>query len=100
MLGKPAGNDLRQGTITLPLIYAVANGGSPALTTIVQDPAPTDTALHAAVAEVIDRGGVERACADAQQYTRQAVEHLNRFPASRARQALIDLAAFVVERQQ
>ncbi len=100
VLGKPAGNDLRQGTITLPLIYAVANGGSSALTTIVQDPAPTDTALHAAVAEVIDRGGVERACDDAQEYTRQAMDHLNRFPASRARQALIDLAAFVVERQQ
>ena len=25
-LGKPAGNDLREGTITLPLIYAVAAG--------------------------------------------------------------------------
>lgn len=100
VLGKPSGNDLRQGTITLPLIYAVANGGSTALATIVNDPAPTDAALNAAVAEVIDRGGVERACADAQQYTRQAIAHLNRFPASRARQALIDLAAFVVERQQ
>ncbi len=100
VLGKPAGNDLRQGTITLPLIYAVANGGSAALTTIVKDPAPSDTALNAAVAEVIDRGGVERARADAQQYIWQAVAHLSHFPASRARQALIDLAAFVVERQQ
>lgn len=100
MLGKPVGNDLRQGTITLPLIYAVANSGRMALASIVNDPAPTDMTLHAAVAEVINCGGVAQAYADAQQYTRQAIAYLNRFPASPARQALIDLAAFVVERQQ
>src|SRR5205085_3347491 len=34
-LGKPAGNDLREGTITLPLIYAVDAGADPALAAIV-----------------------------------------------------------------
>ncbi|MEI6179680.1 MAG: polyprenyl synthetase family protein, partial [Chloroflexales bacterium] len=35
-LGKPAGNDLRQGTITLPLIYAVARTGSPRLRALIE----------------------------------------------------------------
>src|SRR5262249_37938685 len=41
-LGKPAGNDLRQGTITLPLLHAVAHGGSDFLRRIVDVSALSD----------------------------------------------------------
>lgn len=99
VLGKPAGNDLRQGTITLPLIYAVANGSSPLLTAIVNHPLPTDAEVAEAVAAVIAAGGVEQAIADARRYAERAVAHLERFPLSLAHDVLRDLATFVVERQ-
>jgi heptaprenyl diphosphate synthase/octaprenyl-diphosphate synthase len=97
-LGKPAGNDLRQGTITLPLIYAVARGGSPLLQQIVHEQ-PSEAAVQQALAEVLDRGGVAAALADARAYGQRAINHLQHFPASPAKRALIDLTAFVIERQ-
>lgn len=98
-LGKPAGNDLRQGTITLPLIYAVENGGSSLLREIIDMPDATDEQIARAVTEVIERGGVDRARADAALYAQRAIAHLERFPPSAARAALIDLTLFTVQRQ-
>lgn len=99
-LGKPAGNDLRQGTITLPLIYAVDNGGSALLHEIVDLPQPSPAAVTQAVAEVIRCGGVDRAYADAELYVDRAIDRLERFAPSPARHALTELAVFALERQQ
>lgn len=98
-LGKPAGNDLRQGTITLPLIYAVLDGGSPALRRIAFLPDVDEATLQAAILEVVERGGVERTLESARHFVAQALSHLDLFPSSRARDALIDLAYFTVERR-
>ncbi len=99
VLGKPAGNDLRQGTITLPLIYAVANSDSPLLSTIIEEPHLSDEQVAQAVAEVIACGGVERAIAHAYSYAERAVKHLERFPPSLAYDVLCELSHFVVARQ-
>ncbi len=98
-LGKPAGNDLRQGTITLPLIYALEATRSPRLRAIVETINPTDSTLAAAIAEVIVAGGVERALAEARQLVDRAVQQLAEFPASPAKRALIELAHFTVDRE-
>jgi heptaprenyl diphosphate synthase/octaprenyl-diphosphate synthase len=99
VLGKPAGNDLRQGTITLPLIHAVANGGSDFLRQIVHNANPSDADIARAVSEVITRDGVERARADARSYAERALAHLDRFPYSPGLRAMRDLVRFVLERQ-
>ncbi|MCG8351484.1 MAG: polyprenyl synthetase family protein [Chloroflexales bacterium] len=99
VLGKPAGNDLRQGTITLPLIYAVVQGRSKSLSEIINQSHPSAADIEGAVAEVITYGGVERALADAQRYVEQAIAHLAQFPATSARYTLYELARFVVNRQ-
>jgi heptaprenyl diphosphate synthase/octaprenyl-diphosphate synthase len=98
VLGKPAGNDLRQGTITLPLIYAVARTGNPQLRTIVERGHPSDGEVAAAIAEVVAVGGVEAALAEARRYIGQAIGHLAEFPPSGAQRALIDVAHFVISR--
>lgn len=97
-LGKPAGNDLRQGTITLPLIYAVAHNGSPLLHRIVEHPLMDDE-IAQTIAEVIERGGVQEALDTARNYARRAVSYLDGFRASPAHDTLAQLARFVVERQ-
>jgi heptaprenyl diphosphate synthase len=98
-LGKPAGNDLRQGTITLPLIYALEATRSPILRAMIEMAHPSDAAIEAAIDEVVAAGGVERALAEARQLVERAVQQLAEFPASPAKRALIELAHFTVDRE-
>jgi heptaprenyl diphosphate synthase/octaprenyl-diphosphate synthase len=97
-LGKPAGNDLREGTITLPLIYAVAAGGGGALAEVL-DARPIDEARIAWAIGEVRRLGTARAMQDARRYAETALTHLQSFPDSPARQALSQIAQFVVTRE-
>lgn len=99
-LGKPAGNDLREGTITLPLIYAVDAGGGPELAAMIDRRPPNEERIRWALAEVRRLGGAERALADARSYADRALTYLDGFPASSARQAIEEIARFVVTREQ
>lgn len=98
VLGKPAGNDLRQGTITLPLIYAVARSNNQQLRTILDQSEPSDAEVRSTIDAVLAVGGVDAAMAEARRYIEDAVGHLAIFPASSAQRSLIDIARFVVER--
>jgi heptaprenyl diphosphate synthase/octaprenyl-diphosphate synthase len=97
-LGKPAGNDLRQGTITLPLIYAVARTGSPRLRGVVEHGITSDSEVSETIAEVLAAGGVDAALAEARRFVNQAVGHLTEFPASPAHRSLVEVAQFVINR--
>lgn len=97
-LGKPAGSDLRQGTITLPLIYAMSRSDSLQLRAIVEHTSPSDSAVRAAVDEVIAVGGIEATMVEARRFISQAISHLAEFPPSPAQRALVEIAHFVVSR--
>jgi heptaprenyl diphosphate synthase/octaprenyl-diphosphate synthase len=97
-LGKPAGNDLREGTITLPLIYAVESGGGAQLTQVVEAHPPSEQQIAWAINEVRRLGGAERALDDARHYAERALSHLEGFPDSAAMHALGEIARFVVTR--
>ena len=97
-LGKPAGHDLREGTITLPLIMAVEAGGGSILHEVAHTEQPSDTLVAAAVAEVRRVGGTRLAMAEADRLIAHATARLNRFPESGARTSLIDLAEFALRR--
>jgi heptaprenyl diphosphate synthase/octaprenyl-diphosphate synthase len=99
-LGKPAGNDLREGTITLPLIYAVDAGADPALPAIVDMRSPDEERIRWTIDQVRRLGGTERAMQDAQRYAEGALSHLDLFPDSAAKHSLGDIARFVVTRGQ
>jgi geranylgeranyl pyrophosphate synthase len=96
-LGKPAGSDLRQGTITLPVIF-------------LREQLPHGSALRAD----IDRGTnipmvmeavlasdvLDRSIARADAYTRAARDALRIFPRSDAKEALLGLTEQVTSRQR
>jgi len=98
-LGKPAGNDLRQGTITLPLIYAIETTGSPRLRAVVEHSQTDDATIEAAITEVLAAGGADAAIDEARRYIDKAVGHLSIFPDSPTRRNLISLAQFVIDRE-
>lgn len=96
-LGKPAGSDLRHGVITLPLIYAMAEGGDTMLIDTLDS--QDETQIAWAVAEV-RRLGVARAYDEARRLIDRALDQLAVFPDTPPRQTLADIAAFVLEREQ
>lgn len=99
-LGKPAGHDLGEGTITLPVIYAVAMGAPPVVREAALADRPSLQQVQAAVAEVRKICATKRAFADAERLARQAAGHLDGFPDSPAKEALVDLAEFVLRRNK
>jgi heptaprenyl diphosphate synthase len=95
-LGKPSGNDLREGTITLPLIYAVAAGADGLIELL--DARPVDEARITWAIGEVRRLGVARALDDARAAIERALTHLEEFPDSPAKHALGEIARFVVTR--
>jgi heptaprenyl diphosphate synthase/octaprenyl-diphosphate synthase len=87
--------DMQRGVITLPLIYAVAQGGGAELAAVVDT---QDTAQLTWATSEVRRLGIAPARADAQRLVEQALAHLAAFPASAARQQLEAISRFVLQR--
>jgi heptaprenyl diphosphate synthase len=102
-IGKPAGNDLRQGMVTLPLIYALQehpyNGRHQAVYRLLNEQTHKEEDISAVVNWVVHSGSVEHAVEDATTYTDKARAALYRFPPSADRQVLDELIDFVVMRK-
>lgn len=96
-LGKPAGNDLRQGTITLPVILLAEQlpSGSPLLHHI-----RTGVRHGDVVGEVVQSGVLDTALQVARSHARRAVQALQLFPDGDAKGALVHLAETVIVRQR
>ena len=103
-IGKPAGNDLRQGMVTLPLIYALQeqprNGHYQQVHHLLNGAAHEEEDIRAVVNWVARGSGVERSLSDAYSYADKAREALYHSPASRDREILDELIDFVVERKR
>jgi heptaprenyl diphosphate synthase/octaprenyl-diphosphate synthase len=99
-LGKPAGNDLREGTWTLPLIYAITESDSPLLRELAHtlQPPPADRAPEL-LSAVIASGGTARAMEEARVIAAQAIDQLADFPPSKTIHALGEICDFVLSRQ-
>src|SRR5438876_5017587 len=103
-IGKPAGNDLRQGMVTLPLIYALQEqpkkGHYQRVHHLLNGTTHQEEDIRTVVNWVIKSSGVKRAYVDAHYYANKAREALYHFPASRDRNVLDELIDFVAERKR
>jgi len=101
-LGKAVGGDLRQRLVTLPVIYA-RDVVPAALFDAVYAPAdgdgaPPDDAVFNLLTAMRESTALDRCYADAQALVEQARRELADVPAGPARDALYDLAGYVVAR--
>lgn len=102
-IGKPAGNDLRQGMVTLPLIYALqeqpGDGLSQKVQPLLNGALHKEEDIQTVVHSVAQGYGVSQALADAHTYAHKARAALHHFPPSNNRDVLDELIDFVVSRR-
>lgn len=100
--GKPAGLDLREHKITLPLIAALSEMDQEErglVDALMADPTPSDGQIAGIIRIVERRGGIAAARQRAQHFAELAESELRLIPESRARDALRDCISYVLERQ-
>jgi len=98
-LGKPVGSDLRQGTVTLPLIFLRDEVPS----SLVSEAFGSDGQREEAIQEIAARArgsrAIERSYEEARKCADEAVSALHFTPPGDVRDLLVDLSRTVVDRQ-
>jgi heptaprenyl diphosphate synthase len=98
-IGKPAGNDIRQGIVTLPVIYALnVSSDAEELASIVTDPEMSNEMVQRALAIVRETDGVEMAKAKADEYLERARQAIPVNLPAEIREAFVQVADFIGNR--
>ncbi len=100
-LGKPVVNDLREGKVTLPLVYALqatSDEGRRKVEMVLKERGFVSIAAAEIVALVDQSGAVERTRHRARQFVDEACRTLESFPDSAYKRALEAIPQFVLSR--
>lgn len=95
-LGKPVGSDLKSGNLTAPVLFALEE--KPYLEVLVEREFAQSEDLDGALELIKDSQGIKRARELAAHHAKVAVEHLQDISPSESRQALINMADYVLSR--
>jgi len=99
-IGKPVGADLRQGTITLPLMYALREPAlAPRLRGLLAREPMSERDYDEVVGIVRDSPAIARAETHAHEFADRARSELRVFPPSQPREVLEKVCDYVVERR-
>jgi octaprenyl-diphosphate synthase len=102
-LGKPVGGDLREGKVTLPIIFLLRRGGDEAdrlIRTVVQDRAVSQDQWREILRLLREHRVIDVAYERAVEYANRAKGCLSAFPAGRERDALMALPDYVLARDR
>jgi Geranylgeranyl pyrophosphate synthase len=100
-LGKPTGNDIREGKITLPLLYAINNATPKEFAfhmNIIEKQDFTHDNISALINFAKQAGGITYAEQKLAENKQLAIDIINSLPESDARQSLLQLADYIAER--
>ena len=102
-LGKPTGNDIREGKVTLPLLYALQHAAPDEVETymtLLRSKVFTPVQVDQLIDFAIRKGGIEYAENRMRHYHSKAIELVDSYPDSDAKEALILLANYIIERKK
>jgi len=98
-VGKPVGSDLRRGVVTLPAIhYLDAHPDDRRIADALSNGQRDEQHIGHIVESIRASGAIKDSLADARDYARRSQRALNYLPESSARQALWDIAEYVITR--
>ena len=100
-IGKPTGNDFREGKVTLPLIYALSHTESPRHEEM-RRLADSDSLTTEQIETLIDfakaEGGIEYAYATMERLRAEARSILEPYPDNEAKRAFLSLFDYIIKR--
>jgi geranylgeranyl pyrophosphate synthase len=96
-LGKPSGNDLRQGTVTLPTLFFArqidkSSADWKLLSRVISDDDVGNADIHELIARIIQSGAIDRARGLALEYRDRGVARLDCIPDRDSRDLLYSWA--------
>ena len=100
-IGKPTGNDMKEGKLTLPVIHALLTTQNEEMFTLAQhvkDGTATQDMIDTLVSFTKQNGGIEYAIEVMNTYAERAKSLLSSFPSSTAKQSLISYIDYVGNR--
>ncbi len=99
-MGKPVASDLRQGIITLPVLYYLENQPEDVdMKTILESNFCDEDCLGRLLTSIRDSGAIKLAHAEARQSVQRGLDILRELPETEERKALEDLAGYIVDRE-
>ena len=102
-LGKPTGNDIREGKISLPLIYALRvapEEQSAQVMAILREQDFSSENVTRLIDFAKEYRGIEYAYGKMQQIKSETLELLAQFPDSEAKTAMIQMIDYIIEREK
>lgn len=99
--GKPSGNDLREGKVTLPLLIALINAPaaeSDAMKKIIRQGCINEVQIRTLTEFTHANGGIEGAYKEMNRLHTEALPLLDSYPDTPARDRLLDLFSFIISR--
>jgi heptaprenyl diphosphate synthase len=101
-IGKPPGSDMRQGNITLPVIYTLQHSANKekllAEIDTIRHQADGDKDTSKAIEYIVNGPGIKMAEALADQFINKALDALDQLPEMKTRTQLKEIAIFVNKR--
>jgi octaprenyl-diphosphate synthase len=102
-LGKPTGNDIREGKITLPLIHALKTASkeqSEQMMSLIRQQDFSPDNIKCLIDFAKEQQGIEYAYTQMQEIKEKTIDLLNYFPDSETKTALIRLIDYIIEREK
>lgn len=101
-IGKPTGIDIKEKKMTLPLIYTLQNVDKETrrkIIYIVKNQNTNKEKVNEVINYVKQSGGIEYATQKMKEYQADAINMLDKYPSSPAKEAMIELVNYVIERK-